>query len=159
MAIPAVALLGILIAVAPAPAQSAQPSAALNARIDAAIARAAPGAKLDLEFATPPGQLPSQYRRWRVKDATITMTYVLADSPEAAENLLQVRSDMATTGSRHVEGIGDDAYLMVSQASDANKRMNLRRGKVVVELGVPEKLFDAVVRELLQELGHSADNP
>jgi hypothetical protein len=152
MAIPVVALLGILIAVPPVGAQPA-PSAALNARIDAAIVRGAPGAKLDLEFASAPGPLPSQYRRWRVKDATITMTYVLADSPEAAEHLLQVRSDMATTGSRKVEGVGDDAYLMTGQAQDANKRMNFRRGKIVVEFGAPEKMFDAVLRELLEELG------
>jgi len=159
MAIPVFACLGILIASLPAGAQTAPPSAAMNARIDAAIARGAPGAKLDLEFATPPGQLPSQYRRWRVKDATITMTYVLADSPEAAENLLRVRSDMATTGSRKVEGVGDDAYLMTTQASDANKRMNFRRGKIVVELGAPEKVFDAVLRELLEELGREVEPP
>ena len=140
-------------------AQSAQPSAALNARIDAAIARGAPGAKLDLEFATPPGQMPSQYRRWRDKDATITLTYVLTDSPEAAGELLRVRSEMAAMGSTRVQGVGDEAYALANQAPTANKRVNFRRGIIVAELGAPQKTFDAVLRELLAELDRGIDHP
>jgi hypothetical protein len=153
------AMLGVLLASSPSqPAPSAQSAAvALNARIDAAIARGAPGAKLDLEFATPPGQLPSQYRRWKVKDAAITMTYVVTDSTDAAANLLRVRSQMGPTGSTRVQDVGDEAYALVNQNPDANKRMNFRRGNLVVELGVPEKMFDAVLRELLTELDRTVD--
>ena len=147
------ALLGVLVTSPSQPAQSAPPSfAALNARIDAAIARGAPGAKLDLEFATPPGQLPSQYRRWKVKDSTITMTYVVTTSPDAAAELLRVGSQIAPTGSARVQGVGDEAYAVANQSPDANKRVNFRRGNMVIELGVPEKMFDAVLRELLEEL-------
>ena len=146
------AMLAVLATAPSQPAQSAPSSAAFNARIDSAIARGAPGAKLDLEFATPPGQLPSQYRRWKVKDATITMTYVVTTSPDAAAELLRVRSQLAPTGSARVQGVGDEAYALANQPADANKRVNFRRGNIVIELGVPDKMFDAVLRELLQEL-------
>jgi hypothetical protein len=153
-------LLMTLISVAFAAMQHAPNEHALTKRFDAAVLEVMPGARVEVQpvglRSTDAAQ--SYYevsRRWLKRDSSIRARYTIAESVELARERFDVLTKLLQVGSAPIEGIGDEARVL-EPAPSGERRLNFRRGRVVVQLTAPGP-GDEVVRRLAKLLVDQVD--
>jgi len=118
-------------------AQDEAPSVVWGRRFESAIQSEFPGAQLQ------PRQLPRRdredYRQWVYEDSVISVGFTVLESNGEAERQLAERTMMLPAGSAPVRGFGDQAFI-IQPGATVQRRMNLRRHHIVLEISAPGEI-------------------
>ena len=75
-------------------------------------------------------------RRWVSRDHSIRAHYFIANSIELSKEQFRLLTEALQVGSKPIEGVGDEARLL-EPAPSGERRLNFRRGRVVIQLAAP----------------------
>ena len=118
-------------------AQGAPPSQVWGERFAAAIRSSFPGAQLQARRLPPEQRGDGQ--RWDYQGAEIYLVFTELESDRDALELLKLRTEILPQPRRPVSEFGDEAFLFYPGAT-VQRRMNLRRHNIVLEIGAPGEI-------------------
>jgi hypothetical protein len=77
-----------------------------------------------------------EHRRWVHGNTSVRALYSIATSVELSKEQFRLLTEMLQVGSVPIDGVGDEARLL-EPAPSGERRLNIRRGRVVIQLAAP----------------------
>jgi hypothetical protein len=133
----------LLMVVSMTTALHGQDESPLARRFDLVVRRTIP--RSYREEVVLPAKRQQEMQRWAYDKTRITVVYLVKENAETAHQAFHERLASIAVGKRRVEGFGDEAYEIAPYAPSGERRLNFRRGRVIVEV---EALGDEVTKRL-----------